>query len=399
MAAQFCSQCGSEVAEGKRFCSRCGAAVKQRPEVPALTSEGSERSRAAVPLPQELPAMTIEVSSATVAGSAGDVRACSNCGSGIPHAKRFCAQCGTAVTQDLRPTAPLGAPLNDASRPSPPNPSPQQSRRVALISELSNQDGVRLASSTSAQVELAGPTMPFQRLDTQDVYQPPIRPEATGYLTSQPPDASHERKGQYSHHLPIGVAVLALILGVGAFGFYEWHKKSSGAAAVATPAEMQSSAKTAQTIPSSESVVKSDDTTPTPAPPAEASTPKVKPEVPSVPVPPASVGQKARTAAAIIDPPQNPGPDHVAPGTPAPVTNEPPATPNSGILHYSGPPVHYGDAITFRGLPAAMLRFSFDHSSWQPRISHEPDGTQTLTLRSLSHQDQTQCDVRWEVAQ
>jgi hypothetical protein len=74
-----------------------------------------------------------------------------------------------------------------------------------------------------------------------------------------------------------------------------------------------------------------------------------------------------------------------------------PAPETSGILHYSGPPVQYGETVTFFNLPPARLRFTFDHKSWQPLISRQRDGTQKLTLRSLSQREQTSCDVSWEI--
>jgi len=76
-----------------------------------------------------------------------------------------------------------------------------------------------------------------------------------------------------------------------------------------------------------------------------------------------------------------------------------PAAPTSGMLHYSGPPVSYGGTVVFSNLPEGRLRFTFDQQSWQPLISHEPHGTQKLTLRSLKTENQTQCDVRWEIVQ
>lgn len=72
-------------------------------------------------------------------------------------------------------------------------------------------------------------------------------------------------------------------------------------------------------------------------------------------------------------------------------------TPSSGTLHYAGPPVEYGQIITFRGLPNGRLRFTFDHDAWQPFISRQSDGTQMLTLRSLKRTAQTECDVQWSV--
>jgi hypothetical protein len=60
--------------------------------------------------------------------------------------------------------------------------------------------------------------------------------------------------------------------------------------------------------------------------------------------------------------------------------------------------VPFGGTVVFSGLPAGRLRFVFDHQSWQPLISHQSDGTQTLTLRSLRLGEQAKCDVQWELA-
>jgi hypothetical protein len=55
--------------------------------------------------------------------------------------------------------------------------------------------------------------------------------------------------------------------------------------------------------------------------------------------------------------------------------------------------------VVFDNLPAGRLHFTFDHSLWQPTISHQPNGTQTLVMRSLKKGIQTVCDVKWEIVQ
>ncbi len=84
---------------------------------------------------------------------------------------------------------------------------------------------------------------------------------------------------------------------------------------------------------------------------------------------------------------------------PKPLAPSQPAAATSGILRYSGPPVQFGESISFSKLPKAMLRLSFDRAVWQPQFSRQSDGTQTLTLRSLSHDPQTQCVVVWQIPQ
>ena len=86
--------------------------------------------------------------------------------------------------------------------------------------------------------------------------------------------------------------------------------------------------------------------------------------------------------------------------TPQPAVPAAPASPpRSGELHYSGPPVPQNGQVVFENLPGARLKFTFDQQAWQPTIRRQPNGTQTLTLRSLLPGTQTQCDVKWEIAQ
>lgn len=105
--------------------------------------------------------------------------------------------------------------------------------------------------------------------------------------------------------------------------------------------------------------------------------------------PPASPVPVQRSNAVV---PKNPA-GSLQNAAPAPA----PSAPTSGVLHYSGPPVPYGGTVVFINLPSERLSFTFDHQSWQPLISRQPDGTQKLTLRSLRQGEQTQCDVEWKV--
>jgi len=73
-----------------------------------------------------------------------------------------------------------------------------------------------------------------------------------------------------------------------------------------------------------------------------------------------------------------------------------PSAATSGVLRYSGPPVPFNGRVTFEKLPAARLKFTFDHDAWQPIISRQADGSQTLVLVSLKHGLQSRCEVQWE---
>jgi hypothetical protein len=70
--------------------------------------------------------------------------------------------------------------------------------------------------------------------------------------------------------------------------------------------------------------------------------------------------------------------------------------PQSGTLHYSGPPIPQNGVVVFDHLPGGRLRFSYDQSIWHPTIVRNPDGTQKLILRSSSPGSQTECVVQWQ---
>jgi len=68
----------------------------------------------------------------------------------------------------------------------------------------------------------------------------------------------------------------------------------------------------------------------------------------------------------------------------------------SGVL-CSGPiEVPQNGELTFKNLPGDQLHFIFDHSAWQLTIRRQPDGTQTVIMRSIKPGIQTKCDMRWE---
>jgi hypothetical protein len=87
------------------------------------------------------------------------------------------------------------------------------------------------------------------------------------------------------------------------------------------------------------------------------------------------------------------------------ITTSPPAPPaeaskpTSGALCNGPVEVRQNWEFTFRNLPGGQLKFTFDHDAWLPLIHREPDGTQTLIMRSLKPGIQTKCDIRWEVVQ
>lgn len=87
---------------------------------------------------------------------------------------------------------------------------------------------------------------------------------------------------------------------------------------------------------------------------------------------------------------------------PAPVAQMTPSEvdkPNPGVLCDGVIAVPQNGELTFTNLPGDRLRFTFDHDAWSPSIRRQPDGTQTLTMRSIKPGIQTKCDIRWEIAQ
>jgi hypothetical protein len=61
--------------------------------------------------------------------------------------------------------------------------------------------------------------------------------------------------------------------------------------------------------------------------------------------------------------------------------------------------VQQNGEVVFENLPAGRLRFTYDHTAWQPTIHRQANGTQTLVMRSLKAGMQRTCDVQWEIVQ
>jgi hypothetical protein len=79
------------------------------------------------------------------------------------------------------------------------------------------------------------------------------------------------------------------------------------------------------------------------------------------------------------------------------VSPAPPTNPQSGVLHYVGPPVPFNGTVEFDNLPGERLKFSFDTSLWQLLIQKQPNGLKKLILRSKKQDVQTTCDGTWEI--
>lgn len=386
MATRFCTGCGFEMTAGRPFCPRCGKCLTQAPPAAASVSQ-------------------------TDAPLASPLRICSRCGSPILENKRFCSHCGNAYSAAARlaePKAPTSPDLALSTHT-------VASATVAAVVPEAGEMPTVLAMSESVP---AARTPEADRLATTVVTNEPVAPAiaAAPAVTTRvaapafpelalPAESS---KNRASKEVRLIVASVLLVL-VAVGGTLWLFRGRAGMTKPLAPAAAVSSAPRSPDAPAS-------------APTKEADAPNAQ-IVPSdaaakssalKPLPAQGLGTTASPAVpaagrlAIADVSPSPvGPrgsklaDHLQlPPTPAAVTT--PAVPissRSGTLHYTGPPVAHGGVVVFSGLPSGRLRFTFDHQAWQPLISHQPDGTQILTLRSLGHSEQTQCDVRWEVVQ
>jgi hypothetical protein len=73
-------------------------------------------------------------------------------------------------------------------------------------------------------------------------------------------------------------------------------------------------------------------------------------------------------------------------------------TPTSGVLCDGAIRIEQNGLLVFRDLPGNQLLLSFDRGAWQPSIRMQPDGRQTLTMRSTKPGIQTECHIGWEIA-
>jgi hypothetical protein len=74
-----------------------------------------------------------------------------------------------------------------------------------------------------------------------------------------------------------------------------------------------------------------------------------------------------------------------------------PSETTPGILCDGPVRVPQNGQLVFKDLPTERLQFTFDHDLWQASIHREPNGTQTLVMRSLLPGVQTSCYIRWGI--
>jgi hypothetical protein len=89
--------------------------------------------------------------------------------------------------------------------------------------------------------------------------------------------------------------------------------------------------------------------------------------------------------------------DPSLPREPATASSAGTASPTSGVLCDGAIQVPQYGQLVFENLPGDRLKFTFDHGAWQPIIRRQPNGKQTLVMRSLKTGIQTKCEMRWEI--
>ncbi len=283
---------------------------------------------------------------------------CTGCGAAVAEGTRFCVKCGQPVSTAAFPTPPP-PPVQSSPLPPPPPPPPAPS-----ISQV--------AQYPAAQ-------------DPIGLYPPP-RPVKEGAGAG------------------VWIAILGLLLLAAGGGLWFYTTRIHPRQAAQPVAEQPVTQQPVTQQPSSQPTPKPVEVAA--APPAPAA-PEVIPPNPDFAKPDTAKNDKAPKTGPRQDtaPPiqaRNRNPPAVGASPPAPepkpVPPQPvkPAGPTSGTLHATVEVAQYGEVV-FENLPGGRLKFTFDHSAWQPTIHRQTNGTQTLIMRSLRAGIQRTCDVKWEL--
>ena len=332
---------------------------------------------------------------------------CTQCGSTIIAGNRFCTQCGNPVaTKTVPPPEPVR--VVEATTP------PRQAVIAGTPTTVPVEESAARPQSPPIFVEIPAPPQeptPAETAGHASVPEPV--PNTFPILTSTPevndsgpsePERAKSREQKRSRRLPALVALAALcVLGAGGFWWHTSHSKATLPSDAAVPAPTTTAATPIPTLtPAPDSISATNNTVVTDKPSAANPGGAVAETEPQPrPIPSKIAIAKPRVDAGDRSSADVPVASNKRDSTarqPQPPPHEPvPATPTSGTLHYTGPPVRYGESVTFANLPPDRLKFTFDHQSWQPLISRQANGTKTLSLRSLSQVEQPHCDVGWEI--
>jgi hypothetical protein len=186
------------------------------------------------------------------------------------------------------------------------------------------------------------------------------------------------------------LGVLLIICGAGLwYGFHAGLLAGKGAKQVALTSEAVPAAPVPAPAPSTtpEGPPPHPDFAKPDAPPPNPDFAKKMPQ-PATDVPVRNAPAKPRSV--------NPAPASPPPEPEAPKPAAKAARPTTGALHAAVEVAQNGEVV-FENLPAGRLRFTYDHTAWQPTIHRQTNGTQTLVMRSLKPGIQRVCDVQWEI--
>jgi hypothetical protein len=293
----------------------------------------------------------------------------------------FCTGCGAAVAEGTRFCVKCGQPVSTAAFPTPPPPPPLPPSQVS-----SPQSG-----------PLPPPPPPPPAPSISQVAQYPAAQDPIGLYP--PPQPVKEGAGA-----GVWIAILGLLLLAAGGGLWFYTTRihpRQAAQPVTQPTTQPVTQPTPQPVRQEPIQVAAAPTPPAPeaippnpdfAKPADTAkndkAPKTGPRQDTAP--PIQTRNRNPPAAGASPPQTAPAP---VPPQPVPVK---PAGPTSGTLHATVEVAQYGEVV-FENLPGGRLKFTFDHSAWQPTIHRQSNGTQTLIMRSLRKGIQRTCDVKWEL--
>jgi len=278
----------------------------------------------------------------------------------------FCTGCGATVAAGTRFCVKCGRPVGQAAPPPPPGAFP-----------------------TAAPVVQPAPPASFP----PQVSQFPVAQDPAGLYPPPPPPKQGSGIGLW-----IGLFGVLLLLG----GAGLWFYTTKGG--FHSPPTVQV-ASTPDPVPAPVAAPAPSTTPEVPPPNPDFAKPEVAPPNPDFAkndrVPQPAVDRPTRNAAPRPRPaaPQAPAP--APPPQPEPVTPRPAvkaSSPTSGVLHAAVEVAQNGEVV-FENLPPGRLKFTYDHTAWQPTIHRQANGTQTLVMRSLKPGMQRSCDVQWEIVQ
>lgn len=364
-AAPVCGQCGAALVAGKRYCKQCDNAVDE-------------------PLSEAASMVSVEVAPV----SEQNVSVCRNCGAAIAMDKPFCKKCGQAVNVTAEDMPAVAA----AAVQGTPAKMPEATMEIPVLTEAITATAVE--EEVPYQAQLTQEDVPASRWEPVEEAVPSEAAASVAVSAPAPQDVSGNwPKAKIGLAIGIAAAVLAA-----AGGGWAWYAYSHRCVSCGIQSSTTTPQSTAQSGSSATSITAVQPAKP-PAGTAEvavASAPRTPPQ--PAPAPNQTPIRQPSSVQSGHDNLSAPTPVFSEPKAPSIASpSPPPAQARSGVLHYLGPPVPYGGKVVFDNLPDVRLQFKYDNTAWALIIKHNPDGTKWVTLISLKHGYQMNCDLGWEI--